>query len=69
MLSQTPFDRRAFMSWVAGGLGGAALASLMLQDRLLQAAGTAGEASDPPPPRTGRRVRAARDPHLRLRRL
>jgi hypothetical protein len=51
---QTPLDRRDFMSWVGGGLGAAALASLMLQDGSLQAAGTAGEASDPPPHLTAR---------------
>jgi hypothetical protein len=42
-----PIDRRRFLSWVPHGLGGAALASLLTQDRKLLAA--PGEASDPPP--------------------
>src|SRR4051794_26302379 len=42
-----PLDRRGFLSWVPHGLGGAALASLLLHDRKLSAA--PGEASDPPP--------------------
>jgi hypothetical protein len=32
------FDRRGFLSWVSGGLGGAALASLLAQDGLTQPA-------------------------------
>ncbi|HZU35728.1 MAG TPA: DUF1501 domain-containing protein [Gemmataceae bacterium] len=42
-------DRRGFFSWVKAGLGGAALASLLLRDGLAQAARVPGEASDPCP--------------------
>jgi hypothetical protein len=36
--SGPPFDRRGFLSWVSGGLGGAALASLLARDGLAQPA-------------------------------
>ncbi|REJ74692.1 MAG: DUF1501 domain-containing protein [Planctomycetota bacterium] len=42
-------SRRDFLDWTARGLGGAALASLMLQDGTLQAAITPAEADDPWP--------------------
>jgi len=42
-------DRREFLSWTRHGLSSAALASLLLADRTLQAAPVAGEAADPPP--------------------
>ncbi len=42
-------DRRQWFSWVHAGLGGAALASLLLRDGVARAGGVAGEASDPPP--------------------
>jgi hypothetical protein len=42
-----PIDRRRFIWWAPHGLGGAALASLLAQDRKLAAA--PGEANDPPP--------------------
>jgi len=42
-------DRRGFFSWASRGLGGAALASLMLRDRPTLAAKLPGEAADPPP--------------------
>jgi hypothetical protein len=49
-LARAPIiDRRGFFSWVTGGLGGAALASLLLQDRQIMAAPMPGEAADPPP--------------------
>jgi hypothetical protein len=52
-----PLDRRQFFSWVKNGLGGAALASLMLREGLL-CAGAPGEAADPCPhfPPKGRRA-------------
>jgi hypothetical protein len=43
------FDRRDFLSWAASGLGGAALASLLLKSGDVQAAPLAGEAADAPP--------------------
>jgi hypothetical protein len=42
-------DRREWFSWVRAGLGGAALASLLLKDGLARAAGVPGDAADPPP--------------------
>lgn len=42
-------DRRQFLSWTRNGLSSAALASLLLADRTLQAAPIAGDAPDPPP--------------------
>jgi hypothetical protein len=42
-------DRRRWFSWAASGLGGTALASLMLRDGTLSATPVKGEASDPPP--------------------
>ncbi len=42
-------DRRAFFSWVKHGLGGAAVASLLLRDGAVHAASVPGEASDPCP--------------------
>ena len=42
-------DRRDFIHWSAHGLGGAALAALLAQDRKLDAAPVPGESSDPPP--------------------
>jgi hypothetical protein len=44
-----PADRREFMSWVAHGLGSAAVASLISADRSAAGAGIAPEASDPAP--------------------
>ncbi len=44
-----PCTRRNFLSWTAHGLGSAAFASLMLQDRTLHAAVTPPEADDPWP--------------------
>jgi hypothetical protein len=41
--------RREFLSWVTQGLGGAAMASLMLRDGTLRAASIPGEARDLPP--------------------
>ena len=45
------FDRRGFLSWVSGGLGGAALASLLQRDDL-----TASAASGPHHPPKARRA-------------
>jgi hypothetical protein len=42
-------DRRGFFSWVGTGLGGAALASLLLRDARVVAAPLPGEAADAPP--------------------
>ncbi len=42
-------DRRTFFSWAKNGLGGAALATLLQQDRLVRAEPVLGETSDPPP--------------------
>ena len=42
-------SRRDFFSWVGNGLGSAAFASLLLQDKLVRAAPIPGEAQDPPP--------------------
>jgi Protein of unknown function (DUF1501) len=52
------FDRRGFLSWVGGGLGGAALAGLLRADGRGQAAGVPGEAADPPPHHPARARRA-----------
>lgn len=41
--------RREFLSWITQGLGGAAMASLMLRDGTLRAATVPGEARDLPP--------------------
>jgi hypothetical protein len=49
-------NRRELLSWVGGGLAGAALASLFGRDRLL--AGPVVEASDPPPHHPPRATRA-----------
>jgi Protein of unknown function (DUF1501) len=51
-----PFNRRGFLSWTAHGLGGAALASLLANDRKLDAAPP--EAGDPPPHHAPRARRA-----------
>ncbi len=50
-------DRRDFFSWVKTGLGGAALASLLLRDGKVAAAPLAGEARDPPPHHPGKAKR------------
>ena len=42
-------DRREFFSWASVGLGGAALASLLLRDERTMAAPLPGEAADSPP--------------------
>src|ERR1043165_5781069 len=42
-------QRREFLSWVAHGLGGAALASLLAREQRLKAAPVPGEANDPSP--------------------
>ncbi len=42
-------DRRGFFSWATSGLGGAALASLLLRDTRTLATPLPGEAADPPP--------------------
>src|SRR3954447_23185073 len=55
-------DRRAFFSWVGHGIGGAALASLLLRDGTLRAA-VPGE-SDPPCPHLA--PRATRAIHICL---
>ncbi len=44
-----PFPRREFLSWLPRGLGGAALASLLLRDGSLRAASVPGEAHPPCP--------------------
>jgi hypothetical protein len=56
-------DRRSWFSWVGNGLGGAALASLLLQDGVVRAASVPGEARDRPP---HHRPRAKRVIHLCL---
>jgi len=43
------FDRRDFLSWTSCGIGGAALASLLLREGVVSAAPVLGEADDPPP--------------------
>ncbi len=48
----TALDRRDWFRWSASGLGGAALSSLLMQERFVQAAPTTSipsQASDPPP--------------------
>src|SRR5262245_51815179 len=57
------FDRREWFSWVHAGLGGAALASLLMGDGAARAAKVPGEASDPPP---HHRPRAKRAVHICL---
>lgn len=57
-LSPFDFSRREFLSWVSHGLGGAALATLLAQDRCQGAAPVPGEASDPPPHHPPRARRA-----------
>ena len=42
-------DRRGFFSWAGAGLGGAALASLLLRDERAMAAPLGDEAADRPP--------------------
>jgi hypothetical protein len=49
MSAEGLLDRRDFFSWVHHGLGGAALASLLLRDGVAQAATVPGEADDPCP--------------------
>src|ERR1700733_1438424 len=49
-------NRRRFLHWTAHGLGGAALASLLANDRALAA--DPGEAPDPPPHHTPKARRA-----------
>ncbi len=51
-------SRRDFFSWTKNGLGGAALATLLLRDGLATAAPVPGEAGDPPPhlPVTAKRI-------------
>src|SRR5476649_2318231 len=51
-------NRRSFLHFAAHGLGGAALASLLAQDRKLNAAPISGEASDPPPHHPAKAKRA-----------
>jgi hypothetical protein len=48
-MSQTNLSRRDFFHWARTGIGGSALLSLLLRDRVLMAESTPGEASDPPP--------------------
>ncbi len=57
-MNDIPFSRRAILSWPLYGLGGAALLSLLSNDRLLWAAPVAGEAPDPPPHHPGKAKRA-----------
>jgi hypothetical protein len=56
MIPNTPVNRRDFLSWVPHGIGGAALASLLANDRQLLAA--PGEAPNVPhhPPRARRAI-------------
>ncbi len=51
-------DRRGFFSWVKTGIGGAALASLLLRDAALPAAPLPGEAADAPPHHPAKAQRA-----------
>jgi hypothetical protein len=51
-------DRRGFLSWTTSGLGGAALASLLLQDGQMKGAVVPPEATDPPPHHPPRARRA-----------
>ena len=57
------FDRREWFSWVRHGLGGAALASLLMRDGTAVAAPLPGEAADPCP---HYRPRARRAVHICL---
>lgn len=57
-MASSLFDRRQFFSWVRNGLGSAALASLLLRDRVVQAAPVPGEARDVCPHLTPRAKRA-----------
>lgn len=56
-------DRRQWFSWVHAGLGGAALAQLLLRDGFARADRVPGQASDPPP---HHRPRASRVLHICL---
>jgi hypothetical protein len=47
--SSSNIDRRKFFSWTSSGIGGAALASLLVQDGVARAEPIPGESSDPPP--------------------
>jgi len=47
--SGTELNRRDLLSWTRCGIGGAALFSLLMKDRVVQAARVPGEAEDPPP--------------------
>jgi Protein of unknown function (DUF1501) len=51
-------DRRSFLHFAAHGLGGAALAALLAQDRKLDAAPVPGEAADAPPHHPAKAKRA-----------
>ncbi len=51
-------NRRDFLSWTGHGLGGAALASLLFRDGVLQAAPVPGESADRPPHHPPRARRA-----------
>jgi hypothetical protein len=51
-------DRRGFLSWTTSGLGGAALAGLLLRDGRAEGAAIPGEAADPPPHHPPRARRA-----------
>jgi hypothetical protein len=46
---QNSVTRREFFHWARTGIGGSALLSLLVRDRILMAESTPGEASDPPP--------------------
>ncbi len=56
-------NRRNFLSWTTGGIGGTALASLLMQDGVVRADPVPPDASDPPP---HHRAKARRVIHICL---
>jgi hypothetical protein len=51
-------NRREFFSWAGNGLGGVALASLLMRDRFVQAGRVPSAAEDPPPHHPAKATRA-----------
>lgn len=48
-MSQPQLDRRELFNWAKCGIGGAALASLLMEDGRVSAASVPSSADDPPP--------------------
>lgn len=48
-MNNLTFDRRSFLDWARTGIGGTALLSLLMRDKVVDAAHVPSEAHDPPP--------------------